>query len=424
MSLKLKAAALKFVRNACKSPAAWRFQQGRPSEHLSPYYRLNCEHGSEIVALWKMGGSEPVYLCETHAEELGHRETRTQDLARPASNDAANNKSAQNGAESRASIAASVVTQEASANTNDDLSAAAERGAKVLSFGARRRDETGIDDHGGDVGSGDHGDGAMTANGARADSDKLLEAKLSIALSEEPTRMPVERKIAKPVSVAAGTSATTARHIARDTMFGDAAKALVDEAIWNMAAGDADAYRAALEKGKSPAEAAFEAGGQIAVLHRKIGEYSSKLTAVLAKLSARVSIETAIDKPLEQAMLEVINDPARGEAEKDAAIQRLGEIQEWAKRNLSQGGLRRDVTPMEAWEILRGIGERMNWGAQNEIAEELRPIYRTLYSSLREALRGAVPLARNLQDRLANLHAAESEVESTLVPKATALATH
>jgi hypothetical protein len=40
----------------------------------------------------------------------------------------------------------------------------------------------------------------------------------------------------------------------------------------------------------------------------------------------------------------------------------------------------------------------------------LKPVYRTLYSSLKTAIRIVVPEAQNLHDRLINLYAANSEL--------------
>lgn len=181
---------------------------------------------------------------------------------------------------------------------------------------------------------------------------------------------------------------------------------MVDEAIWNLATGNFQAYKAALRQGKSAADAAEAAGGQLAMVHRKIADYRVKLESLLSESKAAISVGEAIDKPLEQAVLDIIGNGAMSDSEKDAAVQQLGVIQEWVKH-----GLQRNITGCEANKILLAIGDRLNWGGTAEVPEEFRAVYRTLYGNLKAAIRGAVPGAQNLQDRLTNLHAAKSDLE-------------
>jgi hypothetical protein len=54
-----------------------------------------------------------------------------------------------------------------------------------------------------------------------------------------------------------------------DLAYGDPSKALVDEAIWNLPAGDLDVFKAQLQQGRPLIEAAQSAGGQFAIIHRK-----------------------------------------------------------------------------------------------------------------------------------------------------------
>ena len=196
------------------------------------------------------------------------------------------------------------------------------------------------------------------------------------------------------------------RSLVRDLTYGNSAKAMVDEAIWNMATGNHQVYRTALQQGKSATEAAQAAGGQLAVVHRKIGDYTLKLEAVLSESKAMINVGEAIDKPLEHALLEIISNGAMSDVEKDAAIQQLGALQEWVKH-----GLQGDMTPLQANRIILAIGDRLNWGGTTDVSEELKPVYRALYGSLKTAIRTAVPEAQNLHDRLTNLYAAKSDLE-------------
>jgi hypothetical protein len=196
------------------------------------------------------------------------------------------------------------------------------------------------------------------------------------------------------------------RSPARDLTYGNSAKAMVDEAIWNMATGNYQVYRTALQQGRSAAEAAQAAGGQLAVVHRKISDYTLKLEAVLSESKAIINVREAIDQPLEHAVLEIIGSGAMSDLEKDVAIQQLGALQEWVKH-----GLQEDITPLQANRIILAIGERLNWGGTTDVSEEFKAAHRTLYGSLKTAIRTAVPEAKNLHDRLTNLYAAKSDLE-------------
>jgi hypothetical protein len=211
----------------------------------------------------------------------------------------------------------------------------------------------------------------------------------------------VDSKIGRAVKDA------SVRTSARDLTFGNSAKALVDEAIWNMATGDYEVYRTALQQGKPATEAAEAAGGQLAIIHRKISDYSLKIEAVLSESKARINVGEVVDKPLEHAALELIGNCEMGDAEKDATIDQLGAFQEWIKH-----GLDREITILEANRIARAIGDRASWGTGTDLSEELKPAYRAVYSSLRNAVRTAVPDTQNLDERLANLYAAKSEIET------------
>lgn len=195
----------------------------------------------------------------------------------------------------------------------------------------------------------------------------------------------------------------------RDVTFGNSAKAMVDEAIWNLATGDCEAYRTALQQGKSARESAQAAGGQLAVIHRKISDYTLQLEAVLAESKATIHVGETIDKPLDQAVLEIISNGAMSEREKDAAIQHLGTVQQWVKR-----GLQGNITPIQTNQMILAIGERLNWGGSTDVSDELKPVYRAIFGNLKTAIRTAVPEAQNLHDRLTNLYAARSDIDREL----------
>ncbi len=238
----------------------------------------------------------------------------------------------------------------------------------------------------------------------RPRTQEAAGVKSKIPAPPEVSRSPVETKAGRAQSASPG------RTVLRDLTFGNSAKAMVDEAIWNLASGDYEVYRTAIRQGKSVGEAAQSAGGQLAVIHQKIGEYTLKLEAALSESKARISLGETVDKPLEAAMLEIISNGTRSDLEKDNAIQQLGAVQEWVKR-----GLRGEITPLQANQMMMAIGERLTWGGSTEVSEELKPVYRALFSGLKTRIRAAVPECQNLHERLTNLYADKSDLERELL---------
>jgi hypothetical protein len=237
-------------------------------------------------------------------------------------------------------------------------------------------------------------------NADRTQIQDIADTKPNGTTSSEAPRTLADTK------VAAATTVPSVRAPLRDPIYGTSAKAIVDEVIWNMATGNYQVYRAALQQGKSAAEAAQAAGGQVAAVHRKISDYTLKLEAVLSESKKLIDVAEAIDKPLEQALLEIIGRGAMSDLEKDAAIQQLGALQEWVK-----DGLQGSITPLQVHRIIVAIGDRLNWGGPSDVSIDLKPVYRALYGRLKTAIRSAVPEAQNLHDRLTNLYAAKSELE-------------
>jgi hypothetical protein len=316
----------------CTNRADWRLQTGKPAEALSAHYWLYCDYGTAVIVCWEQGGIEPIYVCESHAKQLG--------------------RSRDHGPDAR------IITAQ-SDHSDDSI---------------QREDRTQIR-----AIAGIKPNGSASLEAARS----LADTKVGRAMTDLSVRSPL-----------------------RDVTYGNSAKAMVDEALWNMATGDYQVYRTALQQGKSAREAAQAAGGQLAVIHRKISDYTLKLEAVLSESKATINVGEAIDKPLEHAVLEIISNAAMRDLEKDAAIQQLGVLQDWVKH-----GLQEDITLLQANQIILTIGDRLNWGGTTGISEELKPVYRALYGNLKTAIHTAVPEAQNLQDRLINLYAAKSDLE-------------
>jgi hypothetical protein len=345
----------------CTSRAEWRLRTGKTAEALSPHYRLDCDYGTPVIVCWEQGGAEPIYVCDTHAKQLGNSREHGPD-ARVITVESENGKKP--------------IKQKAPAQTPEVAAAAKQEAPTRTSEAAAAKPE------------------------APTQTLDVAVVKPKRSASPKPASSVSETKV---VRTKAGP---TVRTPVRDVTYGNSAKAMVDEVIWNMATGDIQVYKTALQQGKSASEAAQAAGGQLAVIHQKIGEYALKLEAILTEAKVTINAGEAIDKPLEQAVLETISDGAMSDTEKDAAVQQLGAIQAWVKQ-----GLKGDMTPLEAHRILLAIGERVNWGGATGVPENFKPVYRALFRSLKSAIQAAVPEAQNLQDRLTNLSAAKAEME-------------
>ena len=56
----------------CTNRAEWQLQPGKPADRLSSHYRLDCDFGTPVIAIWGNEESEPIYLCPEHAREFRH----------------------------------------------------------------------------------------------------------------------------------------------------------------------------------------------------------------------------------------------------------------------------------------------------------------------------------------------------------------
>lgn len=249
-----------------------------------------------------------------------------------------------------------------------------------------------------------NGAGESSNNGKPAEGLSEGRTQPAVIAAAKPDAPAVVRS-GLAVKPAAATKDSPVKVRDRDLTYGDSAKAQVDEAIWNLPAGDYELYLSAIEKGKPANEAADAAGGQLAIIHRKLADYTTKIEALLSASSAKIRVEV-INRPLEQATLDIIGNDGMAEAKKDGAIGELGALQESLNRGLSE-----EIAPLQAHRIAHVIGERTNWGIAAGLSEELKPAYAAVYSNLRSAIGVAVPDAATLFDRLANLYVLKAELE-------------
>jgi hypothetical protein len=154
-----------------------------------------------------------------------------------------------------------------------------------------------------------------------------------------------------------------------------------------------EARRKGARRAQSPAE-------RCAAINRLISELATQLENTLSQSETTITVANTIDIALEQATLEIIHNHAMTEAQKDATIQQLGALQESLKQHVGQ-----DITPFKAYQIKQTVGDF-------SVADEARPAYRAVYDSLENAIHTAVPKAKHLEKRLANLLKMKAELEN------------
>lgn len=196
---------------------------------------------------------------------------------------------------------------------------------------------------------------------------------------------------------------------ARDVTYGNPAKALLDEQITTPFTGDLEAYKDALRSGASQADAYQAAGGRVAAVSEKVNELAPQINAALSKSTAKISVSDVIDKPLISATNEIINNPAMTQSEKDTAIGQLGALQHSLKAGL--GGT---ITPLQANQIKQAIGQRINWAGNIAVTDEVKPAYRAVYGTLKQAVNNAVPEVAPINERLTNLLAAQTDLHKLM----------
>lgn len=398
-------------KRTCASRARWRLVRGQPAQRLSEHYQLECDFGMSILTIYNEG--DPVFLCENHLSAITPKdscfagvrpiaESGKGHIEEAANNNSNREKAAEiaEEAQSAAAITTAMGTPSEAEQFAEENRANAHAGASEAAQAAASMPVSG------DAGNVSPVDKSDAGEDRHSES---ISAPAPVAAAPAAAEKVADRAASRPRR---RTTAAVAKTAARDVAYGNPAKALVDETIWNMAPGDLDAYRSALVQGKSPLEAAQAAGGQLAVVHRKINEYTAKIEPILSASQATISVVYAIDKPLEQAILEIIGNGAMAEAEKDGAVERLGTFQEQIKR-----GLEAIITPLQAYRIAREISERAASETHAGEIEQVKQAYRAVYARLRDALRAFVPEAREFEERLANLYAAKAEIEGVPASK-------
>lgn len=196
---------------------------------------------------------------------------------------------------------------------------------------------------------------------------------------------------------------------ARDVTYGNPAKALLDEGITTPFTGDLEQYKDALRSGASMHDALISAGGRVSAVAQKVGELGPQVDAALSQSTAQIPVADVIDKPLNSAMNEISNNRAMTQAEKTAALTQLKALQ-----NSLTDGLGPTISPLEANQLKQALGDRINWGGTTAVTDEVKPAYRTLYGTIKQAVNQAVPEVAPLNERLTNLYTAQTDLEKMM----------
>lgn len=141
------------------------------------------------------------------------------------------------------------------------------------------------------------------------------------------------------------------------------------------------------------------------MVNRMIYELTTQLEIHLSEAEAAMSVAEFIDVPLEMAMQEIISRSTIPDAEKDAAVQRLGTLQESLKH-----GLPVEIRPLKAYRLKQIVKHCLT----NDVnmTEAARPGYLAVHDSLESAIYASASKAKHLEERLANLQGMKAELDN------------
>lgn len=202
----------------------------------------------------------------------------------------------------------------------------------------------------------------------------------------------------------------------RDVTYGNPAVGIVKAGAVSPATGDLEAYKNALRLGAAPEQAAVAAGGRIGAVTSKINELSPQLNNLLSQSKMVLKVTDVIDKPLNDAMAEIAANRAMTAAEKDAAVAQLGALQQSLKEGLGD-----TMSPLQANQIKQDLGNRINWAGNVAVTDEVKPVYRAVYGSLKNAVNKAVPGSAQINEDLSDMLSAKIDLEKLMRAEETGL---
>jgi hypothetical protein len=198
----------------------------------------------------------------------------------------------------------------------------------------------------------------------------------------------------------------------RDVVYGNPAKALLDERIANPATGDLEKFKDAIRSGATLQGAADAAGGRIAAISGKINQLGPQLRSILASSPARIPASTVTD-PIDAGIQAISRNRGVTAQDAQAAIAELQAMKQAALKVPTVPGASATAwAPLEANTVKQEIGGNINWEGRERVGELVDPVRKQVYSALRDAVNAADPTGKvaALNERLTNLYAAQADV--------------
>ena len=210
----------------------------------------------------------------------------------------------------------------------------------------------------------------------------------------------------------------------RDVAFGNPAKALLDEGIATPKTGDLEKFKDAIRSGATLQGAAEAAGGRIAAINQKINEIAPQLNQKLIAAGtnraagatfsnlARIPASTVTD-PINNGIEAILKDRGVTADDAQAAIKELQGIRQAALKIPSVPGATTTAwAPLEANAVKQEIGGSINWQGRERVGQLVDPVRKQVYAALKDQVNRAAPGTAELNERLTNLLAAQSDVNN------------
>jgi hypothetical protein len=139
---------------------------------------------------------------------------------------------------------------------------------------------------------------------------------------------------------------------------------------------------------RKPTRPAQSLADRRAAIDRQMSELALQIENILSQSEATIDVASTIDAPLEELILEIIDNPAMSETQKDAAIARLGELQKSLKQGAGQG-----MTLLEAHRIKQSLAGCLS--VEIGVPEEAKAAYRAVHDRMEKAIHAALSRGAN-----------------------------
>ena len=196
----------------------------------------------------------------------------------------------------------------------------------------------------------------------------------------------------------------------RDVAYGNPAKALLDENIATPFTGDLEKFKDAIRSGATLQGAAEAAGGRISAVSQKINELAPQLNAALSKSTVKIPA-TVVTDTIDQAIRDIAKNRGITAADAQSAVAELNAIKMAALKVPGVPGATATAwAPLEANALKHEIGQQVDWTGRDRVGQLVEPIRKQIYGDLRDAVNAAAPGTSEINERLTNLLAAQTDI--------------